>query len=347
MTDIEPGPDDEVHPAHKLALLVSALAAEGVGASNALAGVGISYEALGAPETRISLNQMIAGFRNALRLSKDPAFAYRLGLRCHAPAHGMYGFAILSSTDFRRAIDFAIDYRLLAAPLAQVTFTESSTSGVWTITPLAPASVTPELSRYFVEFHIGVCVTLHRDVMGVDFNPRQIRVTFDPPQDVAQYTAMFGCPVLFGQSENQVLFDVDWLDRVPELGNEETFGIVRGICDGLIEDLRSRLGLAGKIRQFLLANLMRSPCIGDVAKAFGLSERTLRRKLRDEDTTYSLLVDGLRRELAIKYLRHTAMTIDDIGYALGFSEPTNFRQAFRRWNGTTPREFRNAARAAV
>jgi AraC-like DNA-binding protein len=60
--------------------------------------------------------------------------------------------------------------------------------------------------------------------------------------------------------------------------------------------------------------------------------RALRRKLRDEDTSFRDLFDQLRVEVAIKYLRDTQMTIDDIAHAGGFSETSNFRHAFRRWN---------------
>lgn len=340
ISEVEPGPNDKVYPPQKLALLLDQLAAEGVSPQEALAGVGVSEEAVGWPDTRLSLNQMIASHQNALRLSRDPNFAYRLGLRFHAPAHGMYGFALLSSTDYRQTIDFAMRYRQLAVPLVHVDFSETSTSGVWTMTPLAHAAMTPRLCRYLLELQIGTHLALHRDVMNAGFNAQQIRLTLDPSEDPARYVELFGCPVLFGQPQNQMLFDVAWLNQRPELGNETTFGAVQKICDVLIGDLRLRIGFAGRVRQYLLANLMKSVRVGNVARHFEMSVRTLRRKLLEEDTTYRQLLDDLRRDLAIRYLRDTVMTVDDIGAALGFSEPTNFRQAFRRWTKATPSDFR-------
>lgn len=342
---VEPGPDDKVYPTHKLVLLLNALASEGVSMSDALAGVGVSEIAIGQRDTRISLNQMIAGHQNALRLSKDPSFAYRLGLKCHAPVHGMYGFALLSSTDFRRAIDFALQYSQLAAPLVNLNFHETSFSGVWTISPMAHIASTPKLYQYLVELNIGIQRALHREVMGGSFKAQQIRLTYGPPKDPTRYAEMLGCPVSFDQSENQILFDVDWLNRTPERGNEDTFSEVRNICDGLIEDFRLRMGLAGRVRQFLLENLPNPIRIGDAAAHFDVSARTLRRKLQDENTSYSQLIDDLRRDLAIQSLRDTDMTVDDIGYALGFSEPSNFRQAFRRWTQSTPSAFRTRVRS--
>ena len=79
-----------------------------------------------------------------------------------------------------------------------------------------------------------------------------------------------------------------------------------------------------------------------VAAHLGVPVRTLRRKLRDEETSFRDLFDQLRAEVAIKYLRDTQMTIDDIAHALGFSETSNFRHAFRRWNHASPQEVRHS-----
>jgi AraC-like DNA-binding protein len=68
----------------------------------------------------------------------------------------------------------------------------------------------------------------------------------------------------------------------------------------------------------------------------------LRRRLADQGASYRQLTDELRRDVAINYLRETAMTVEDIAYALGFSDPANFRQAFRRWTSATPQQFRAA-----
>ena len=81
----------------------------------------------------------------------------------------------------------------------------------------------------------------------------------------------------------------------------------------------------------------------DVASELGVSVRTLRRRLTDKGTSYRRIVDDLRREVAIKYLRDTDMTVEDVAFALGFNDAANFRRAFRRWTSATPQQFRKAA----
>src|SRR5262249_52636630 len=77
------GPEDKIYPVVKLAVVVDALAAEGISTGDALTGGRISKDAMSSAATRISLNEVIDCYRNAHRLSPDPHFAYRAGLRFH------------------------------------------------------------------------------------------------------------------------------------------------------------------------------------------------------------------------------------------------------------------------
>src|SRR5258708_12495358 len=139
---------------------------------------------------------------------------------------------------------------------------------------------------------------------------------------------MFGCPVLFGQSSNQLRFDAVWLDRTTKLGNEITYLTVIELCDRLMEDLQLHLGLAGKVRQLLLTNLLRPLSFSDIASNLNMSVRTLRRKLRKEKTCFRNLVDELRMEIAIRYLRETPLTVHHISLPLPLINFPNFRQTF-------------------
>lgn len=85
------------------------------------------------------------------------------------------------------------------------------------------------------------------------------------------------------------------------------------------------------------------PALDDVARAIGIGERTLQRQLRSEGTTFASLVDEVRGSLAREYLRDPGVTISEVAYLLGFSEPSAFSRAFRRWTGKSPRAFRTAA----
>jgi len=335
------GPRDKIYPIAKITTILEQLRDEGVPVERALRGTGIAESAIYSTKSRVSLSQVVECYRNALRLSGDPQFAYHAGQRFHVSTYGMYGFAMLSSTDFRQTMRFAMAYHQLATPLADDCFIEENGSGIWTTTPLAHPLVDADLYRYIVELQCGIKISLHRDIMGPSFTPREIHFNFRPPGKPEDYSKVFECPVLFGQPKNQIVFDAAWLDRPASLGNQITYETVVKLCDTLLEELELRAGVAGKVRHALLVRLPSPASLDDIAEALSISPRTLRRRLAAENTSYRKLEGELLVEMSIKYLRETDLTIDEIATALGFTETGNFRRAFHRWSKASPKTFRD------
>jgi AraC-like DNA-binding protein len=340
---IKVGPEEKVYSVAKIVALTAALEAEGFSAAEALEGAGLAADDLDSPAIRVSMSQMVRCCENALRLSADPDLAYSAGLRMHVSSYGMYGFAILSSTSFRQTMRFAEKYHQLAAPLADIAFKEEDGAGQWIISPLSHPSVHARLFRFIVELQFGVHASLHRDVMGSSFAPRELRVAFGVAGDGPAVCKVLGCPLLIGQPENRFVFDGHWLDQKPNLGAEFTYASVRDLCDQLMDELQLRVGLVGKVREHLLVNLARPTSFEAIARSLNMTTRTLSRKLKDHNASFRGLVEELKTRMAIRYLRDTELTVEEIASALGFSDSANFRQSFRRWTKRAPSDFRNRA----
>lgn len=337
---LKPGPDDKIYPATRLAVIVESLAREGVPAREALSGIRLSPSALFTPGTRVSFNQMIETCRNAAQLSRDPHFAFHTGQRFHVTTFGMFGFAMLSSTTLRQAIAFALQYHELAGPLCEFSFREEQGRGKWTLSSVPHPCIDSALDKFLTELEMAAGITIAHDIMGSSFVAGEARLAIGAPRDAALYPRMFGSAVLFGQPENQLVFDAASLDRAPQLGNAITYAEVVKFCDVLMDEMQLRIGLSGKVREVLLLNVMKQMSLEAVAKQLHVTARTLRRKLRQENTSFRELVDDLRMRLAIKYLRETNLTVEDLAQTLGFSEDASFRHAFRRWTNTSPVEYR-------
>ncbi len=254
----------------------------------------------------------------------------------------MYGFAILSSTDFRRTVAFAVEYHQLAAPLVDVQFLEQEKDAVWAMAPSPYPQVDAQLYKFIVELQAGVHVSLHRDIMGQSFCPSELHFTFGRPRSAKKDVEVFDCPVRYGQPENKLFFDIAWLNGTPNFGNEVTFSEVSALCDKLLGELKLSTGLAGRVREIFLACMGQPTGFDLVAERLKMSPRTLRRKLEREGTSFRELIDELRAQAAIKYVRDTDLTIEDIAFALGFSDAAAFRHAFRRWTKSAPHEYRRA-----
>jgi AraC-like DNA-binding protein len=337
-----PSASDKVYHPTKLAAVVDMLVVEGVPVEEALRGVGVTPGELHSPGALVSIEQVLAACRNAIRFSGDPALAFRIGLSMHVSVYGMYGYAILCGADFRKTMSFCVKYHVLATPLVDLSFAERDGTGIWTIDPIVHASADDRLYRFIVEMQIGLTLSLMRDVMGPSFTPREIDLAYARSKTAPTFDSLKGTSARFSQPANRFVFDAKWLDAAAELGNRTTYAVVVALCDELLSDLALRTGPAGRIRASILEDISARPSLPVAARRLGTTPRTLRRQLAQQGTSFRALVDELKAQVAMKYLRETAMTNDDIAAALGFSDAANFRHAFRRWTGKSPRAFRSS-----
>ncbi|MGY3583810.1 AraC-like DNA-binding protein [Bradyrhizobium sp. USDA 4341] len=334
------GTGDKVYETTKLGAVFDMLAGAGVPADAILRDTRIPLADVHSPQARISLTQLMTVCQNALRLSTDRHLPYRIGASIHISTYGMYGYALLCCPDFRKAMEFAMRYHALAAPLATIEFTEDKAHARWTIEPNLHALADSALYRFVAEMQIGIHISLMRDIMGPGFAPFEITLAYPQAQDFDLPLDHVGCPVRFDQPANQIVFKAQLLDRRADLGNKTTYPTIVALCDDLLGDLRLRTGIAGKIRAILLRDIANPPTFEAIAKQLGVNDRSLRRQLRQQGFSFRGLHDELRTQIALKYLRSTTLANDDIALALGFSDAANFRRAFHRWTNKAPSDIR-------
>jgi AraC-like DNA-binding protein len=334
------GPDERVYESTKLAALFDVLVELGCPADEILRNVNLTVDEVHSPKSRISLAELMMACKNAIRLSSDPHLPYRIGTSIHISTYGMYGFAILCCPDFRKAMAFAELYHALAAPLATIEFTEKDGFASWVIEPNARAVTDPRVYRFITEMQIGIHISLMRDIMGAAFTPDQICLAYPKAPDFALPADQIGGRLSFASGTNQIIFRSAWLNQTANLGNKTTYPAVVAMCDDLLDDLKSRIGIAGEIRALLLRDITNPPTLAAIAKYLDVSDRSLRRQLREQGISFRGLLDELRMQIAMKYLRTTRLANEDIALALGFSDATNFRRAFRRWTNKSPSEIR-------
>jgi AraC-like DNA-binding protein len=341
------GIHERLYAPTKLASVYDALVQEGHAPADALKGTDLNVQDVHSPDTRISLSQLMAAYRNAIRLSKDPHIAYRIGQTVHVSAYGMYGYAILCSPALRTACDFALRYHMLATPLAMVHLEEEGELATWTIEPHSHTLDEQPLYRFVLEKQIGVHISLMRDLIGPAFVPQEIHLKYAKAADFGVNSSEVGCEVFYSRQTNKITFQTKWLDTKATFGNRTTYSHVVDVCNKLLADLTLRAGVAGQIREILMRDTANPPAFSSIARRLGSNERSLRRALERQGSSYRELRDELRARLALEYLRGTALTNDDIAVALGFSDGTAFRRAFQRWTKKTPNQIRNEVTSAT
>jgi AraC-like DNA-binding protein len=337
---LPPDFDRPIYPAQAIAAIVAELGQQSVQASVALAGTGLDEAQLNVHTTRISYRQIDIVVRNTLRLSSDPAIAFRAGQRMHVTAYGMYGYALLSSATYAEVRDFTNRYIRVVGPFCDARYSSDGVTAVCAFEPLHWPNPNEDTHRFAVEFTLSAHLTTMRDLAGDGFGFSRVTLAYPEPAQARLYEHLLGCPVRFMQRSTEYRYELSRADGPMMLADPRSHGMAREMCDHLLDEVNRAGGAAADIRRILIGEPGRHLSIELIAEKLSMHPRALRRKLEAEDTSYRELLAEVRMRLAIEYLRKTAMTNEEIARRLGYSDAANFRHAFIRWTGRSPSDFR-------
>jgi AraC-like DNA-binding protein len=333
--------NQRIYPVQKVAAVVKTLDKAGVETDALLAGSELTQQRLESAATRLSYRQIAVVFRNALRLSPDPAFALRAGQLMRVTWYGMYGYALMSSRSHAAALEFASKYHRVLGPVAQLRLTLGDEHALFTYEPILSRDPADDLYRACVEFVFASHLTLEKDLYGPWFKFARVRAAYPAPAHARAYRQVFGCPVEFGQPRNEVCFDASWITDPTPYSDPITNAMAHQMCEQVFADVDRCDGIAARIRRILIEHPGHFPGIEAMAAQLSMNPRMLHRRLEAEQTTYRDLLSEVRMSLAIEYLRNTSMTNEDIAARLGYSDAANFRHAFTRWTGKRPSDYRS------
>lgn len=170
--------------------------------------------------------------------------------------------------------------------------------------------------------------------------PLEVSFTHKKPKNDSEYRSVFRCPILYGQRRNSILFRASDLDQLVPSANEELAMLLDEMASKYL-GLRFDRRFSRQVRDSLVAQLPHGqPSKAETARALNMTERTLFRRLREENTTFKELLDKLREELAYEYLRQDELSLQRIADLLGFSSSSTFSRAFVQWTGKRPSDWR-------
>lgn len=163
------------------------------------------------------------------------------------------------------------------------------------------------------------------------------------PPYAALYEDLFECPILFSQPNNAMIVDAKILDMPLPQANDE---LLREICerlDTMLLNLETPIAYQDRVSQHIRTVLAQdAPSLTDTATRLGLSERSLRRKLNQEGTSFRKILEHTRRDLCERYISENKLSFTKISERLGYSEQSAFNRAFKAWHGQTPKAYARA-----
>jgi AraC-like DNA-binding protein len=319
--------------------LTEALEALGIDRHTLLRGSAFTADDLSTPLKPIEHAQLDALVERAIALTGEPALGLRWWQEATFGAFGAVGHALLVAPSFRAGLALMERYwpLFMSEPLIEL-----EDDGVSCSVRLQRKSNTPLAHRAYVESGMFVLARFLRQCAGVDGVPRVARFDYPEPDYAAHYTAALGCACEFGACRAELVLDSAHVHR-PNLNHAEALS--RDLCsiaDGLLAQ-QAVSPLSVRVLELWRGSAeIARMTMEETAAQLGMSERTLRRRLHIEGTSFPALVQRALGELAARLLRDPARSVKEVALTLGFTEPSAFHRALRRWTGKTPGELRTA-----
>lgn len=323
---------------HAIGILVDLAGEMGVPPQALLSGSGVRQASLADPMLTVSFEQEYRVIRNLLRIADGmPAVGLRIGLRYRFTWIAPVGFAFISSPTFRSAFDVALRYADLNASLVQVA---PEGDGHDLRIGFLEERIPADIRAFAVERTIGVILALARELLQRAVIPRSLELAH-AVEPAAFYQQLLGVAPRERGRSLLVLKHKD-VELPLERANPVALRLAEEQCQRYLETWRRREGLAARVRDIIALQPRNMPSVKEVAIALCMSERTMRRRLSDEGTSFALLCDETRQAIAEQLLTIQRLPLEQIAERLGYSETAAFIHAFKRWHGVSPHAYRMA-----
>lgn len=324
-------------------LLVQLAGERGLDVAECLRDTGLDAAALADAATEVTAAQELAVVRNLLRgLPGEVGLGLDAGLRYHLSAYGIWGFALLSSPDFRAVANIAT--RFLDLSYAFVRF-EVEPSGRDFFIVMNDAAIPEDVRGFLLERDFAACCVAIRELKPGGVPIKGLSLRMPRPPHAQRFAALAGVEPSYGAARNALRFASADIDQPLPQANPDMLRMTLEQCRQLLARRQVRTGLSGKVRDRLLQTPGRIASLDAVARDLHLAPRSLRRHLEQEGSSYRALADEVRQALAEELLATADLKLEEVAQRLGYAEPASLIHAFRRWKGMTPKAYRERQRA--
>jgi len=272
----------------------------------------------------------------AVELAGDPCLAIRLGQAVGIASYGAFGFALMSCANLRESI-------LLLLRYGKVFFEpnwESHDHDGGLLLRLNLTLGTPAQQRLVTELCFSQLSCVGSSLYRGQIEDAEIHLNFPKPSHSACYKRALNAALKFDCEHSQLFLPAQVLDTPVRTANPSEHVVFHQQCEEVLRSLSSAEKTTAAVRRLLIQSAGEFLDISQVAERLYVSERTLRRRLDAESTSFRTTFEEVRDLLAREYLAKTELTVAEIAHLLDYAETVNFRRAFVRWNGVTPSQYR-------
>lgn len=321
----------------KLSSLFQLVEEKGLKTSALLEKAGIDPAIPDCPDNRLPLADVYGLTHLGASLTGDPDFGLHQGERFMGFSN-ILGYVMMNCQTLEAALAKFSRYQKICDESTVIELVHIGGEAFVTIRIMDD---TLQNDRHLVDSRLAGLFVFLKRLTGVSLRPRKLMVTYAAPPVIDAYKRIFKCPVYFNRPVNALVFESrDMKLSIPScnIALLETFERhARRVVERL-EHMDSHSNQVARIIAGLLKE--NSLSIKSVAEKMAMSVRKLQFKLEEEKTTYSKILNEIRKDLAMSYLKDNRIAIAEIAYLLGYSEVSVFYRAFKKWTDQTPAQYR-------
>jgi AraC-like DNA-binding protein len=304
----------------------------------------IEPETVRSPDAYIPIETYLRIQDEAAEYINDPYFGLHMGEFAQPGSWSILGYLMMNCKTLGEAFEKSGRYHRIIGNMitARIELGLGKVRAVYFTPPH-----TPQMSRHCFESTFSSSVHLARILSGLPLNPLEVTFIYPEPKSPAEYERIFNCPVRFGHKDNSMTLDMRMGSLPVRMANPSLLEHFEKYAQDFIAQMERNDATTQAVTKIILSRLDdESLSIDKIAREMAISVRTLQKRLEAEGVVFSDLLRDIRQHLAKKYLRES-YSVEQITYLLGFSEPSVFRKAFKKWAGVTPREYRQGAVSGV
>ena len=317
----------------------SYMKARGFEVSDLLARTELSEDDLADPYNLINEDQARMYYANLVRLVERDGVGLEIGWMTALSDMGPHGMTLLTERtvgdSLRKTWEIRDNYNLLLD-------WEYEVKGGILIHRVRCQETDEKLRIFLIERGLGTLQAHSEELLGAEQKPLRVLLDYKSPANIDKYKDIFGCPLRFSQETTELHYSADSLDRPLETYDPQAVDMLGELRTRLHEKLASGGDVVHDVTMALRRTPGEFPSLEKIAESMAMSSRTLRRKLGQHDVRYQDLLDEERRRVAEDFLLNTTLSVQQIADKCGFTDPQNFSQAFKRWLGMSPTEFRHS-----
>ncbi|MFP1682044.1 AraC family transcriptional regulator [Alloalcanivorax sp. C16-1] len=309
----------------------------GLDTDRLLARVGLDAAAVYSPEPALRFDQFRRVMEGARAMGGDPAIGLALGRQLTVTAHGLLGYAAISSADLGEALELLERYfrtrTRLCLPRLRV-------DGPWVRFCLAEPYDLGDIRVPYLEVVTAALVGGLRYLLGDRFRDATLILPYPAPAHADRYAAVLDMPVVFGGEVAALRFPAALMREPFALSDPASRRMAAQKCEEELQRLEADQDWASRVRARLMQAEGMLPSLEQLATSFHLTSRTLRRHLAALGVSYRHLLEEVRMARAVRYLQAN-LPVQKVADLLGYADPSNFTRAFRRWTGHPPSFYRH------